>query len=70
MYHKTTHNISVTVQPIYLDEQSSPEENYFVWAYNVKIENGGSNTVQLRRTGRGAAWAAWSWAARISSPMN
>ncbi|MFN4312022.1 MAG: Co2+/Mg2+ efflux protein ApaG [Ferrovibrio sp.] len=48
MYHKTTHNISVTVQPIYLDEQSSPEENYFVWAYNVKIENGGSNTVQLR----------------------
>lgn len=48
MYHKTTHNISVSVQPIYLDEQSSPDENYFVWAYNVKIENSGRDTVQLR----------------------
>ena len=48
MYSKTTHDISVTVQPIYLDEQSSPDENYFVWAYNVKIENSGAATVQLR----------------------
>lgn len=48
MYNKTTHDISVTVQPVYLDEQSSPEENYYVWAYNVKIENSGSGTVQLR----------------------
>jgi ApaG protein len=48
MYSQITHDISVTVQPIYLDEQSSPDENYFVWAYNVKIENSGSDTVQLR----------------------
>lgn len=48
MYNQTTHDISVTVQPIYLDEQSSPDENYFVWAYNVKIENSGRDTVQLR----------------------
>jgi ApaG protein len=48
MYNQTTHHISVTVQPIYLDEQSSPEENYYVWAYNVKIENSGPETVQLR----------------------
>jgi ApaG protein len=48
MYSKTTQDISVTVQPVYLDEQSSPDENYFVWAYNVKIENSGAGTVQLR----------------------
>jgi ApaG protein len=48
MYSKKTHDISVTVQPVYLDEQSSPEESYFVWAYNVKIENSGAETVQLR----------------------
>ena len=48
MYSKKTHDISVTVQPVYLDEQSSPDENYFVWAYNVKIENSGAGTVQLR----------------------
>ena len=48
MYSTKTHDISVTVQPVYLDEQSSPEESYFVWAYNVKIENSGTDTVQLR----------------------
>ena len=47
-YQQTTRNIQVTVQPIFLEEQSSPDESYFVWAYNVKIENGGTETVQLR----------------------
>lgn len=48
MYNQVTHDISVTVQPVYLDDQSSPEESYYVWAYNVKIENSGQETVQLR----------------------
>lgn len=48
MYQQTTRDISVTVEPIYLEEQSSPDEGYYVWAYNVKIENGGADTVQLR----------------------
>jgi ApaG protein len=48
MYQKTTQNISVTVQPTYLDDQSSPADNYYVWAYRVKIENLGGDTVQLR----------------------
>lgn len=48
MYRQTTRNIQVTVQPVYLEEQSSPDENYYVWAYNVKIENSGGETVQLR----------------------
>lgn len=48
MYQQTTRNISITVEPLYLEDQSSPDENYYVWAYNVKIENAGSETVQLR----------------------
>jgi ApaG protein len=36
------------VRPIYLDDQSSPDENHFVWAYRVLIENLGEETVQLR----------------------
>ena len=48
MYHKTTRSIEVTVNPIYLDEQSSPDDNHYVWAYHVLIENNGSVTVQLR----------------------
>ena len=48
MYSHTTRAITVTVQPIYLEDQSSPEEAHFVWAYHVKIENNGGTTVQLR----------------------
>ena len=47
MYQETTDAIRVTVKPIYLEEQSSPTENHFVWAYQVRIENTGAETVQL-----------------------
>ncbi|HVT51426.1 MAG TPA: Co2+/Mg2+ efflux protein ApaG [Dongiaceae bacterium] len=47
-YQSTTRAITVTVEPTYLDDQSSPDESHFVWKYHVRIENGGSETVQLR----------------------
>jgi ApaG protein len=47
MYHEITDSIRVTVEPIYLEDQSSPNENHFVWAYQVRIENLGGETVQL-----------------------
>ena len=47
MYQETTDAIRVTVKPIYLEDQSSPTENHFVWAYQVRIENTGAETVQL-----------------------
>lgn len=47
MYEKTTRAITVTVRPFFLEEQSSPEDSRFVWAYHVRIENGGRETVQL-----------------------
>ena len=47
MYTETTREISVTVQPTFLDEQSSPEDDRFVWAYHISIENNGVETVQL-----------------------
>ena len=36
------------MEPFYLDEQSDPDENHFVWAYHVRIENNGARTVQLK----------------------
>lgn len=48
MYCKTTRSIRITVDPMYLEDQSAPAENHFVWAYHVRIENEGSETVQLR----------------------
>lgn len=49
MYTETTRGITVTVQPVYLDDQSSPTEGHYVWAYRVRIENNGDETVQLKR---------------------
>src|ERR1700756_3712360 len=49
MYSETTRSIKVTVEPSYLEDQSSPAENHYVWAYHVRIENCGRETVQLRR---------------------
>ena len=48
MYEKTTRSIRVCVQPFYLEDQSSPENNHWVFAYQVKIENCSGETVQLR----------------------
>ena len=48
MYRATTNAITVTVNPVYLEDQSDPEEGHFVWAYQVRIENNGVTTVQLR----------------------
>ncbi len=48
MYSETTRSIKVTVHPFYLEQHSSPAEGHWVWAYHVKIENSGSETVQLR----------------------
>jgi ApaG protein len=46
-YTSTTRHIRVTVRPVYLDDQSAPNDSHFVWAYHVTIENLGSETVQL-----------------------
>ena len=47
MYTATTHSIVVTVEPTYLDEESRPRRNRYVWAYHVTIENRSPETVQL-----------------------
>lgn len=47
-YSAVTRRIRVSVQPVYLDDQSQPAENHYVWAYHVRIENQGEETVQLR----------------------
>lgn len=49
MYTRTTNDITVTVNPVYLEDQSSPGDHHFVWAYRVRIENHGDHTVQLLR---------------------
>src|SRR5579859_1796228 len=46
-YRAITREIEVSVEPIYLEAQSSPADSHYVWAYRVTIENHGRETVQL-----------------------
>ncbi len=48
MYSATTHSIVITVEPYYLDDESEPGNHRYVWAYKVRIENKGGDTVQLK----------------------
>ena len=47
MYSSITRSIRVSVEPIFLEDQSSPSDDHYVWAYQVRIENDGEETVQL-----------------------
>ncbi|MBM3534045.1 MAG: Co2+/Mg2+ efflux protein ApaG [Alphaproteobacteria bacterium] len=46
-YVAETKEIKVSVKPTFLEDQSSPTDDHYVWAYHVRIENGGQSTVQL-----------------------
>ncbi len=47
IYHAETHGLTIKVQPEFLDSQSDPDIDHYVWAYHVRIENGSDKTVQL-----------------------
>ena len=47
MQQAVTRNIAVSVETRFLENESDPAENYFVWAYRITIENKGDETVQL-----------------------
>ena len=46
-YERVTRGIRVAVAPSYLEDQSDPDEDQFLWSYTVTIENNGSEAVQL-----------------------
>ena len=48
-YSLMTRDVRVVVRAFYLEDQSRPEDGHFVWAYKVRIENRGRETVQLLR---------------------
>ena len=47
LFYKITNSIRVTVRPVYLPEQSVPEQKQFVFAYVVRLENVGTQSAQL-----------------------
>jgi ApaG protein len=49
MYQEQTRSVVVSVEPFYVEDQSSPEQGRYVFGYRVRIENRGGETVQLLR---------------------
>jgi ApaG protein len=47
MYQKTTQQITVSVQPVFLDAQSEPDAAHYVWAYHVRIENHSEKAIRV-----------------------
>ena len=47
MYHATTREIEVSVEPYYLPEQSDPEDSRYVWGYRIVIANNSDQRVKL-----------------------
>jgi ApaG protein len=46
-FYRLSNGVRVTVRPAYLRDQSDPAAQHYVFAYFVRIENVGSQTVQL-----------------------
>ncbi|MDI7862262.1 Co2+/Mg2+ efflux protein ApaG [Rhizobiaceae bacterium n13] len=47
MYRALTRDIEVTVEPYYLEEQSDPDDDRYVWGYRIVIANRSSIAVKL-----------------------
>ena len=47
MSDTTTQGIRVQVESLYDEDRSAPQENYYFFAYRVRISNVGSETAQL-----------------------
>lgn len=48
MYEAVTEGFRVRVEPDYMEERSSPEDDLYFWAYTVEITNLGLRTGTLR----------------------
>ena len=47
MYRALTKDIEVTVDPYYLEEQSDPDDDRYVWGYKVVISNNSNSAIRL-----------------------
>ncbi len=48
MYERVTRGIRISVRPNYLESQSDPDDDRYVWSYTVRIDNISDETVRLR----------------------
>lgn len=47
-YVQTTHGVTISVQPVFMDDESEPDEHKYLWAYTVRIDNDRGDDIELR----------------------
>lgn len=48
LYEAMTRGIRISVTPDFLEEESEPTDDHYVWAYTVRIDNASDEIVTLR----------------------
>lgn len=46
-FERTTQGIAIHVTPVFVDQESRPEDDFYLWAYQVRIENQGVDTIRI-----------------------
>lgn len=46
-YETTTRGIRISVEPDFLEDESEPSDDHYVWAYTVRIDNASEEIVTL-----------------------
>lgn len=46
-FESSTEGISVNVTPVFIEQESNPEDHFYLWAYQVRIENKGEKTIRI-----------------------
>lgn len=46
-FERTTDDIRVSVTPVFMDEESDPTKHFYLWAYQVRIENLGQDSIKI-----------------------
>ncbi len=48
MYERVTKGIRVSVRPTFLEGQSDPDDDLYVWSYTVRIHNCSGDSIRVR----------------------
>lgn len=46
-YVQTTDGVTISAQPVFMDDESEPEEHRYLWAYTIRIDNDRGDDIEL-----------------------
>ena len=46
-YVQTTDGVTISAQPVFMDDESEPDEHRYMWAYTIHIDNDRNDDIEL-----------------------